>query len=151
VNIKILSPLIIALAVFSPSLSASVRHKPKDVIAVRMGNPDGGMVTVSCKVSGIERWYVCVIDSGATHTIISDRVLKAEGPLVDLATGNGVIQVHEREVSLMIGDDLVLKSNAFIEPNMVPQNVDIFLGQDVLRQFRAVVFDYDKQQVEFYR
>jgi hypothetical protein len=38
-----------------------------------------------------------------------------------------------------------------VESNTMPQDVDILLGQDVLRQFRSVVFDYDKQQVEFHR
>ncbi len=123
----------------------------KEATAIRMETPDGGMVAVSCKINGIARWYRCVIDSGATHTVISDRVLKAEGPIVDLATGNGVIHVHQREVSLTIGDNLELKSKAFIEPNMVPQDIDILVGQDVLRQFRSVIFDYDKQQVEFHR
>src|ERR1700722_12926811 len=116
-----------------------------------MGDPDRSMVTVICRIKGTARSYACVIDSGATYTIISDRVLKAEGPLVDMTTTNGVIRMHEREVSVMIGDDLELKSKALIEPKMMPENVDVLVGQDVLRQFRAVVFDYDKQQVEFYR
>ena len=109
------------------------------------------MVTVSCKINGVVRLYICVIDSGATYTVISDRVLRPEGPLVDMTTGNGVIRVHQREVSLTLGDDLELKSKAFIEPKMMPENVDVLVGQDVLRQFRSVVFDYDKQQVEFHR
>jgi hypothetical protein len=78
-------------------------------------------------------------------------VLKAEGPLIDVTTANGVIHVHQREVSLTIADALELKSTVFVESSMTPQDVDILLGQDVLRQFRSVIFDYEKEQVEFRR
>jgi hypothetical protein len=105
---------------------------------------------VRCQLNGSERRYLCVIDSGATHTVISDRVLKAEGPLVDMTTANGVIHVHQRDVSLTIADGLEVKSKALVEPHMT-EDIDILLGQDVLRQFRSVVFDYDNQQVEFHR
>jgi hypothetical protein len=148
---KILSPLMIAVLVFNSPLSAGWGHKKEEATAVRMESPDRSMVTVSCKIKGVVRSYICVIDSGATFTVISDRVLKPEGPLVEMTTGNGVIRVHQREVSLTIGDDLELKSKAFIESKMMPENVDVLVGQDVLRQFRSVVFDYDKQQVEFRR
>jgi hypothetical protein len=109
------------------------------------------MVAVSCQVNGAPHRYTCVIDSGATYTIISDKVVKAEGALIDVTTANGVIHVHQREVSLTIADGLQLKSKAFVQSNMNPQDVDILLGQDVLRQFRSVIFNYEKQQVEFHR
>jgi hypothetical protein len=148
---KTLGPLIIAILVFNHSLSAKWRHKTNEATAVRMEYLEHSMVAVSCKINGGERRYVCVIDSGATHTVISDRVLKAEGPLVDMTTANGVIHVHQREVSLTIADSLELKSKALVQSEMMPQDVDILVGQDVLRQFRSVVFNYDKQQVEFRR
>ncbi len=151
VSRKILSPLMIAVLVFNLPLSARRAHKIKEATAVRMEHADRSMVTVRCKINGVVRPYMCVIDSGATYTVISDRVLKAEGPLVEVTTGNGVIHVHQRDVSLTIGDALELKSKAFIETEMMPQNVDVLVGQDVLRQFRSVIFDYDKQQVEFHR
>ena len=124
-----------------------------NVIAVRMEeyHVKQKMVAVSCQVNGVGQRHICVIDSGATHTIISDRVLKAEGPLIDVTTANGVIHVHQREVSLTIADALELKSTVFVESSMTPQDVDILLGQDVLRQFRSVIFDYEKEQVEFHR
>jgi len=31
------------------------------------------------------------------------------------------------------------------------QGVDILVGQDVLRQFRSIIFDYENGQVEFRR
>lgn len=150
-NARKVGPPIIAVLIFHLSLSARQRHKTNETTQVRMEYPEHNMVAVSCQINGAGRWHVCVIDSGATHTVISDRVLKAEGPLVDMATANGVIRVHQREVSLTIADDLEVKSEALVEPNMMPTDVDILLGQDVLRQFRSVVFDYDKQQVEFRR
>jgi hypothetical protein len=146
---KTLGPLMIAALVFSAPLWAR-RHKADEPKAVRMEYPNHNMVGVRCQINGSERRYVCVIDSGASRTVISDRVLKAEGPLVDMTTANGVIQVHQREVSLTIADGLELKSKALVEPHMT-EDIDILLGQDVLRQFRSIVFDYDNRQVEFHR
>jgi hypothetical protein len=147
---KILSPLIIAVLVFSAPLWARRRHKTDEPTSVKMEYPNHNMVAVRCQLNGSERRYLCVIDSGATHTVISDRVLKAEGPLVDMTTANGVIHVHQRDVSLTIADGLEVKSKALVEPHMT-EDIDILLGQDVLRQFRSVVFDYDNRQVEFHR
>jgi hypothetical protein len=119
------------------------------VTAVRMEeDPGHQMVGVTCRVNGSPRRYVCVIDSGATNTIVSDRVVKAEGPLIEMITGNGVVRVHQREVSLTIADGLELKAKALVQ-SMMLQGVDILVGQDVLRQFRFVIFDYEARQVEF--
>ncbi len=119
------------------------------VTAVRMeDDPYHQMVGVTCRVNGSRRRYVCVIDSGATNTIVSDRVLKAEGPLIEMTTGNGVVRVHQREVSLTIADGLELKAKALVQ-SMMLQGVDILVGQDLLRQFRFVIFDYEARQVEF--
>lgn len=108
------------------------------------------MVAIPCHINGIKRRYTCVIDSGATYTIVSDRLLKAEGPTTNLTTGNGVIHVRQREVSLTIADGLELKSNALVQSGMV-QGIDILVGQDVLRQFKFVMFDYLNHKVEFQR
>jgi hypothetical protein len=150
VSRKTLGPLIIVVLIFSTPVWARRRHKTDEPTAVKMEYPSHNMVAVRCQINGSERRYACVIDSGATHTVISDRVLKAEGPLVPMTTANGVIHVHQREVSLTIADGLELKSKALVEPNMT-EEIDILLGQDVLRQFRSVVFDYDNQKVEFHR
>jgi hypothetical protein len=147
---KPLSPLIIAVLVLGAPLWARRRHKTDQPTAVKMEYTNHNMVAVRCQINGSARRYLCVIDSGASHTVISDRVLKAAGPLVDMTTANGVIHVYQREVSLTIADGLELKSNALVEPHMT-EDIDILLGQDVLRQFRSVVFDYDNQQVEFHR
>jgi gag-polyprotein putative aspartyl protease len=113
-------------------------------------DPDHKMVVVRCQVNGFPDPHACVIDSGATNTIISDRVVKAEGPIVEMSTGNGVVRVHQREVSLTIADRLEIKCKAFIQSRM-PQGVDILIGQDVLRQFRFVILDYKNRLVEFQR
>ena len=121
------------------------------VTAVRMeDDPDHKMVGVSCQINTGRRRYVCVIDSGASTTIISDRVLKADGPLIEMTTLNGVVHVHQQEVSLTIADGLELKSKAFVQ-SMMLRGIDIIVGQDVLRQFRSVIFDYETRQVEFQR
>ena len=103
-----------------------------------------------CQINGMKRRYTCVIDSGATYTIISDRVVKADGTAIDLTTGNGVVRVHQREVSITIAAGLELKSKALVQSGMV-EGIDIFVGQDVLRQFKYVMFDYENHKVEFQR
>jgi hypothetical protein len=119
------------------------------VTAVRMeDDPAHKMVVVSCRINAGRRRYVCVIDSGATNTIVSDRVLRAEGPTIEMTTGNGAVRVHQREVSLTFAGELNLKSKAFVQ-SMMLQGVDILVGQDVLRQFRSVIFNYETRQVEF--
>ncbi len=148
---KTLSPLIISMLVLSTPLWARRRHKTDQPTAVKMEYPNHNMVAVRCQINGSERRYVCVIDSGASHTVISDRVLKAAGPLVEINTAAGAIHGHQREVSLKIADGLELKSKAVVESNPMPQDVDILLGQDVLRQFHSVVFDYRNRTVEFHR
>jgi len=146
---------ILAALIFTPALWAKRPHKINAVTAVRMEDPQHSMVAVKCQINAqtnrAGHWYTCVIDSGATYTVISDKVLKAEGPLVDLTTANGVIRVHQREVWLTITEGLELKSMAFVQSEMALQDVDILVGQDVLRQFRSVIFDYEKQKVEFHR
>jgi hypothetical protein len=115
-----------------------------------MMEPGHEMVGIPCQINGAQRRYVCVIDSGATYTVVSDRVVKAEGPTIELTTGNGMVRVHQREVSLTIADGLELKSKALVQSRML-QGVDILVGQDVLRQFKYVTFDYENRKVEFQR
>jgi hypothetical protein len=108
------------------------------------------MVGIPCQINGTQRQYICVIDSGATYTIVSDRVVKPDGPVIEMTTGNGVVRVHQREVSLTLGDGVELKSKALVQSNMV-RGVDILVGQDVLRQFKYVTFDFENKKVEFQR
>jgi hypothetical protein len=115
-----------------------------------MTEPGHEMVGVACQINGKQRRYVCVIDSGATYTVVSDRVVAAEGPAVEMTTGNGVVRVHQREVLLTIAGGLELKSRALVQTGML-QGVDILLGQDVLRQFKYITFDYANRKVELQR
>ena len=140
----------LALAFISPMPAPA--HEPQSVTSVAMqDDPAHLMITVSCQIGGAGPVYRCVIDSGATHTMISEKLLKPKGPVIDVTTGNGVIRVHQQEVSLTIAGALKLKSQAFVQSTNMPEGVDVLLGQDVLRQFRSVIFDYDKHQVEFRR
>lgn len=130
---------------------AARAQKSNEVTSVRMeDDPDHKMVWLPCRINSGPRRYVCVIDSGASITIVSDRVVKAEGPVVEMTTGNGVVRVHQREVSLTIAEGLNLKSKAFVQSMMLP-GVDVLVGQDVLRQFRSVIFNYETREVEFQR
>jgi hypothetical protein len=152
VNTKRFGPLIFAGLLFNLPLWAKWPHRTNNAFAVPMeGETAHKMIGISCQIDGSSRWHVCVVDSGATYTVVSDRVLKAEGPLGNLTTANGVVHVHQREVSLTLANGMKLKSQALVQPGLMPEGIDILLGQDVLRQFRLVVLDYDKQQVEFHR
>lgn len=151
-NTRRLGRVIFPVLVLNLSLWTGRPHRMNKVTTVPMDDAaKHGMVGVSCQINGAGRSYLCVIDTGAIYTLISDRVLKGEGPLTNLSTANGVIHVHERAVSLTLADGLELKFNAYVQSNMTLQDVDILVGQDVLRQFRSVIFDYEKQQVEFHR
>jgi gag-polyprotein putative aspartyl protease len=127
----------------------SPAQKLSRLTTVRMEEDnDHKMVGVPCQVNGGRHRYVCVIDSGATNTIISDRLVKAEGPVIEMTTGNGTVRVHQRELSLTLADGLELKTKALVQ-SMMLTGVDILVGQDVLRQFRFVIFDFEGRQVEF--
>jgi hypothetical protein len=146
-NLLFVVPLVV-LTLLVPQANA---QRMDLVTAIRMApDPNHKMVGFRCLVNDDRRRYICLIDSGATNTIVSDRIVKAEGPVIEIRTGNGVVRVHQREVSLTIADGLELKSNAFIQ-SMMLQGVDILVGQDVLRQFKSVIFDYENAQVEFRR
>lgn len=150
-NPKTSALVIVSLLALSPAVLGRRPHKLTKVTAVRM-NTDGEhkMIRIGCQINGGRR-YLCVIDSGATFTIISDRVLKPEGPLMDVTTANGVLHVHQQEVSLTIAEGLELRSKAFVQSTMTLPDIDVLVGQDVLRQFRSVLFDYENNQVEFER
>jgi hypothetical protein len=146
---------VVALVLFSMAVIMSplaARAQRVTVVTTIRMTVDAGheMVSIPCRVNGSERRYTCVIDSGATYTVISDRVVKPEGPSIDMTTGNGVVRVRQREVSLTLADGMELKSKALVQQKML-QGVDILLGQDVLRQFKYVTFDYENRKVEFQR
>jgi hypothetical protein len=126
-------------------------QKTSVVTTVRMSTgPGRAMVGVPCKINGEQRRYICVIDSGATYTVVSGRVIKAEGPVIEMTTGNGVVRVHQREVLLTIAEDLEFRPKVLVQERMM-EGVDILLGEDVLRQFRYITFDYENRKVEFQR
>lgn len=152
-NGRALGSAILLIAAMDPSLFARQPRRVPDVVSVPMHlDTDHWMVGISCQISGGSgKSHVCVIDSGASHTVISDKVLKAEGPTIEVTTGNGVVQAHARHVRLTIAQGLELDSLALVQSNMTPSDVEILLGQDVLRQFRSVTFNYETQEVEFHR
>jgi hypothetical protein len=131
---------------------AGVEAQVASVVTTIRMTVDAGheMVSIPCRVNGSEHLYICVIDSGATYTVISDRVVKPVGSPIDMTTGNGVVRVHQREVSLTVADGMELKSKALVQQKMLP-GIDILIGQDVLRQFKYVTFDYENRKVEFQR
>jgi hypothetical protein len=143
-----LRALFFAALILNPPLALARAHKANNVTVVKMlDDPTYGTISVSCRIKGVGRNYICLIDSGATYTVVSDRVLEAKGPLMEMSTSNGIIRGHQRELSLTIADSLNLHSKAFVDASM-PNDVDILVGQDILRQFSSVIFDYRNRQVE---
>jgi hypothetical protein len=59
--------------------------------------------------------------------------------------------MHQKMVSLNLAGQIELKANVFVQSGEMPGDAEVLLGEDVLRQFHAVVFNYEKQQVEFRR
>jgi hypothetical protein len=153
VNVKASISAILFILAFDPIRFALQAHSASDVIAVQMErDEDHWMVGVRCQIGGSSgKWHLCVIDSGASHTIISDKVLNAEGPLVDITTGNGAVRAHARQVRFTIDKRLQFDSLALVQSDMTPSDIEILLGEDVLRQFRSVTFDYEKQEIDFHR
>lgn len=152
-NIKVLLSTMLLLLAFGPLHFPRRAHDADAIVTVPMqGDRDHSMIGVRCQIGGRSgKWRTCVIDSGASHTIISDKVLKAEGPLVDITTANGVIRAHAQHVRFTIDERLQIDSLALVQSNMMPSDIEVLLGQDVLRQFRSITFDYEKQAVEFCR
>lgn len=149
---KRLGVLVVLLLMLDPSAFAHRSRNFENVVRVQMRRDlNHWMVGIDCRVGGAGELHICVIDSGASHTIISDKIVKPEGPLIDITTANGVIRAHARHVSFTITDSLHLDSLALVQSQMTPPDIEILLGQDVLRQFRSVIFDYEKQKVEFHR
>ena len=147
-NARRFGPAIILALLLAPQVFADSGN----VIRVKMHrDPKHSMIAIDCRINGAVRRYACVIDSGATRTIVSEKILKAEGPATDVTTANGVIHVHEREVLFTLAEGLDLKSRVFVQSESMPADVEVLLGQDVLRQFRSVIFDYENEQVEFRR
>lgn len=139
-----------ACALLSTPL-ASHCQTTKAVMAAKMANDlHHEMVGISCRINGAKHWHTCVIDSGATYTVISDHVVKAEGPTIDMTTGNGIVRVHQCQVTLTIAAGVEVKSKALVQSRMV-EGIDVLIGQDVLRQFKNVTFDYENGEVEFQR
>jgi hypothetical protein len=152
VNAKPQIVAVVLSLLLNPPLGADRQHKQRQSVAVPMQTDTQHlMISVSCQINGKGPRYWCVIDSGATHTIISERILKAEGPLVDVITANGVVHMHQKTISLNLAGQIELKANVFVQSGEMPGDAEVLLGEDVLRQFHAVVFNYEKQQVEFRR
>lgn len=146
-NAKTLSLIVFAGIALSPLPALGQAH---GLMKANMEPAAQGLIGVRCQIKGSRRHYVCVIDSAATYTVISDQVIKPGGFTAYIDTTNGLVKGPVREVSLIIGDGPELKAQAFV-PSKMPPGIEILIGQDVLRQFRSVLFDYNTQKVEFQR
>ncbi|MDE3109925.1 MAG: hypothetical protein KGL02_08285 [Acidobacteriota bacterium] len=149
-NTKTLGLVVLVVIAFNPSALGHAQRTCSTTRAKMEAEPGHNLIGVSCRIKGSRHAYFCVIDSGATNTVISDQVVKPEGVIVYMDTTNGVVRVPKREVSLTIAGGPELKAQAFV-PKKMPEGVQVLIGQDVLRQFCSVVFDYDSREIEFRR
>jgi hypothetical protein len=138
--------LLVFFALLNPSL-AMARSKRTNTIVMRP-MLDGRAVGFLCGINGSKPVYNCIIDSGASNTLVSDRILKPEGPVRHVITGGGVIPVHEQSVSFRLTDGLDVNVMAYVQL-MTLDGMDVLIGQDFLRHFKSVVFDYERGQVKF--
>jgi hypothetical protein len=150
VNAKTLGLVVFASAALSPLPALGRAQTMSTLMAVNMEVAENDLIGVRCQIKGSRRHYLCVIDSGATNTVISDQVIKPEGFRAYMDTTNGLVIVPIQEVSLIIADGPELKAQAFV-PSKMPKGIQILIGQDVLRQFHSVVFDYKSRKIEFRR
>ncbi len=126
-NAKRWAPVFLSFLVFSPPVLGRQPQKSARITAVRMDSDvEHKMIRVGCQINRGRR-YLCVIDSGSTYTIISDRVLRPEGPLMDVITAKGVLRMHEQEVSLTIAEGLELRSHAIVLSNSSMQKIYVFI------------------------
>jgi hypothetical protein len=152
-NTQRFAPAILIALTLNPALWARHTRDVDTITEIKMQRDSSHplMIAVACRIDGDSHPRKCMIDTGATHTMISDKLLVAEGPVVVVATPNGLIHAHQRQVSLTLDGRLQLESTAFVGSNMTPGGIEILLGEDVLRQFRSVIFDYENQEIEFHR
>lgn len=110
----------------------------------------GGVVEVRCGINGSKRQYNCIVDSGASNTLVSARILKPKGPLKHMATGAGMMPVYEQAIRLSIADGVDVDLTAYVEMAEL-RGIDVLIGQDFLRHFKSVVFDYAHNRFIFTR
>jgi hypothetical protein len=149
-NARTLGLAVFVAIALNPS-ALGCTQKTSTIITAKMeSDPAHNLIGVRCRIKGSPHLYLCVIDSGATNTAVSDQVVKPQGIMVYMDTTNGVVRVPKREVSLTIADGPELKAQAFV-PSKMPAGVQVLIGQDILRQFCSVVFDYNTREIEFRR
>jgi hypothetical protein len=108
-------------------------------------------VIVACKIEGIDRDLRCMIDSGAAMTLVSNKLLKADGgggTGATMVTTNGDASVSTKRVVYSIGGQkfggaCVLTA---LDPRM-ELLFDAVVGQDVLQLFGTVTFDFKNRTV----
>lgn len=143
--------LVIPLLVLFMGASVAVAKGKEKIVIVEMTPMiDKSVTGVLCGINGSKRQYHCLIDSGASNTLVSDRIVKPEGAVRQLLTGGGTIPVHEHEVSLTLADGFSVRLNAYVQFMML-EDIDVLIGQDLLRQFKSVAFDYARREVVFQR
>src|SRR5579872_3410893 len=77
---------------------AHASPRKREFIMMTPTEGGGGVVGVRCGINGSKRQYNCIVDSGASNTLVSDRILKPKGPLKHMATGAGMMPVYEQAI-----------------------------------------------------
>lgn len=98
--------------------------------------------------------YHFLIDTGATRTIVRSQFLTAETPTQSSyhRTHNGIIRSIIAKHQFRFAGVLLHTVDVFdldYLNELLPTPVGGIIGQDILRQFASVVFDYKRQTVTF--
>lgn len=116
--------------------SLSVRFKTRN-----------GLVVIPCSTDRGER--ECVIDTGASGTIIDKRAVR--GALLGSSVTGGLggpIDMQVREASIWIAG-VEVKSLVRVTDLRSRIGEDVLLGEDVFKQFDSVLIDYKNHLVVF--
>jgi hypothetical protein len=112
---------------------------------VKMNSEHRGLPIVRCVIAG--KPMNCLIDSGSDITFVppSDQ-LKTSARKFTIKTSTGMSQLPETEVTVQIGTANVTLV-ALVQKLAKIMPFDAILGENFLRAFKQVSFDYDHSAV----
>lgn len=134
-------------AIFSLAAAVLFRSAASGQQLVKMNSRHRGLPIVKCIVAG--RAMSCLLDSGSDITFVPpSNQLKTSSRKFAVKTAIGTTELPETEVTIQIGSATVTVVALVQEVGRV-MPFDAILGENVLRAFRLVSFDYDRDAVLF--
>jgi len=121
---------------------------PDHAIVLPMRRSAFGTPVISIRLNGhpYEFW----LDTGASMTTVSDQILRPEkgDETMNMATATGITRVSRRRLAFSIAE--FSSSHVCLLGHIdAALQIDVIVGQDFLRQFDSVTFDYARRRVIF--